>query len=224
LGINRETVGRYIRAGQFPERAPRKYASKTDPFIDYLRKRWQEGCRNAAQLTKELKAQGFCGSYLSVRRRVAHWRRTPSGEPPGRSSAPPVVHPPSARRLAGLLLKDSCDIDERDRSFVEALCRRCPEVAAAAGLARGFTMMVRQLQGDLLDTWIQRAWSQAIPRELKRFATGLKSDYEAVKAALTTHWSNAQLEGQVNRLKLIKRQMYGRAKLDLLRQRVLHMG
>jgi transposase len=84
--------------------------------------------------------------------------------------------------------------------------------------------MVRQLQGNLLDAWIQRAWDRPIPRELRKFATGLKSDFEAVKAALTTRWSNGQLEGQVNRLKLIKRQMYGRAKLDLLRQRVLHTG
>ena len=61
-----------------------------------------------------------------------------------------------------------------------------------------------------------------MPRELRTFATGLKSDYDAVKAGLTTTWSNGQLEGQVNRLKLIKRQMYGRAKFDLLRQRVLY--
>ena len=102
--------------------------------------------------------------------------------------------------------------------------RGCPEVAAAAALARDVATMTRQSQGSLLDSWIQRAWDQAGPCELRVFATGLKSDYEAVKAALTTRWSNAQREGQVNRLKLIKRQMYGRAKLDLLRQRVLHTG
>ena len=95
---------------------------------------------------------------------------------------------------------------------------------ADATLARDFASMVRQLQGNRLDAWIQRAWDRSIPRELLRFATGLKSDYPAVKAALTTRWSNAQLEGQVNRLKLIKRQMHGRAKLDQLRQRVLHIG
>ena len=224
LGINRETVGRYIQAGQFPERAPRPYASKTDPFTDYLRKRWAEGCHNAAQLVQELKAQGFRGSYHSVRRRVALWRRTASGEPSGRPSSPPVVHPPSVRRLAGLLRRETGNLDDQDQRFVEALFRRCPDVAAAAVLARDFATMVRQLQGNRLDTWSQSAWDRSIPRELRTFATGLKSDYESVKAALPTHWSNAQLEGQVNRLKLIKRQMYGRAKLDLLRQRVLHTG
>ena len=84
--------------------------------------------------------------------------------------------------------------------------------------------MVRQRQGQLLDTWLQRAWHSDMPREIRVFATGLKSDYAAVKAGPTTEWSNGQLEGQVNRLKLIKRQMYGRAKFDLLRQRVLHTG
>ena len=71
---------------------------------------------------------------------------------------------------------------------------------------------------------IRRAWQANVPRELGAFATGLKTDYHAVKAALTTDWSNGQVEGQVNRLKLLKRQMYGRAKFDLLRQRVLHTG
>ena len=115
-------------------------------------------------------------------------------------------------------------MDPADRAFIDALSRLCPELNAAATLAREFAAMVRQRQGESLDSWIQRAWDRAVPRELRHFATGLKADFKAVKAALTTHWSNGQVEGQVNRLKLIKRQMYGRAKFDLLRQRVLHTG
>jgi len=76
LCLHRETVARYTRVGVFPERATRNYASKTDQFIDYLKKRWQDGCRNTAQLARELKAKGFTGSYCSVRRRVAHWKRS----------------------------------------------------------------------------------------------------------------------------------------------------
>ena len=108
--------------------------------------------------------------------------------------------------------------------FVEALCRRCPEVAVAAKLAREFGDMAHDRQGRALDDWIQRARDRAMPRELRAFATGLRSDYGAVKAAMTTDWSNGQVEGQVNSLNLIKHQTYGRAKFDLLRQRVLHMG
>lgn len=225
LGINRETVARYIQAGQPRERAPRRYASRTDPHSDFLRKRWDEGCHNAAQLFRELKNQGISVSYCSVRRRVAHWDQQGSGTAPDGSSAKPAaVTPPSAKRLAWLLLKERGDLEERDSALVDALFRRCPELAAAASLAGNFTSILRLRQGEILDDWIQRAWNPAIPRELRVFATGLKSDYDAVKAALTTEWSNGQVEGQVNRLKLIKRQMYGRAKFDLLRLRVLHTG
>ena len=225
LGINRDTVARYVQAGQLPERALRKYASRTDPHSDYLHKRWNEGCRNAAQLHRELTDQGCTVSYCSVRRRVAHWDHYGSGDSSGDSPMrPPVIAPPSAKRLAWSLLKDGADLEERERLLIEALFRRCTELAAATSLVHEFASMLRQRRGDALDDWIQRAWDQDIPRELRAFATGLKSDYDAVKAALSTDWSNGQVEGQVNRLKLIKRQMYGRAKFDLLRQRVLHTG
>ena len=179
---------------------------------------------NAAQLARELETEGFAGSYCSVRRRVAHWDTAESGRHHGSVSAPPAVHPPSPKRSASLLLKKPDELDDQDRVFVEALFQRCPEVAVAANLAREFVAMAHHRRGHALDDWIQRAWNRATPRTLRAFATGLRSDYDAVKAALTTSWSNGQVEGQVNRLKLIKRQMYGRAKFDLLRQRVLYRG
>ena len=221
LSINRETVGRYTQVGEFPERATRKYASKTDRFTDHLEQRWKEGCHNAAQLFRELEAIGFTGSYCSVRRRVSHWDRGDGGSSPVRA---PNVQPPSARRSAWLLLKDPADLDDRDRAFVKALLERCVEIRAATQLAREFAAMVRGEGSDTLNSWIQRAWATAVPREIRTFATGLKSDFDAVEAGLTTEWSNGQLEGQVNRLKLIKRQMYGRANFDLLRKRVLYTG
>lgn len=225
LGNNRGTVGRYIHMGGFPERAPRKHASKVDPFTNYLEKRWAEGCHNAAQLARELMGQGFTGSCSTVRRYVAHWGRAVVIEP-GRnaSSKPPVVHPPSVNRLSWMLLKEPEALDDDGRIFTEALFRRCPELNNAGVLAREFGTMARQRRGDALDDWMRRATDEAVPRELRMFAMGLRSDYHAVKAALTTEWSNGQLEGQVNRLKLIKRQMYGRAKFDLLRKRVLYTG
>lgn len=221
LNINRATVGRYIQAGEFPERATRKYAGKTDRYTDHLGKRWQEGCHNAAQLFRELEAIGFTGSYCSVRRRVAHWDRSNGSST---TPQPPNVQPPSARRSACLLLKNPADLDKRDRAFVEALLEQCSEICAATQLACDFAAMVRGEGVDTLDSWIQRAWDPAVPREMRTFATGLKSDFDAVNAGLTTVWSNGLLEGQVNRLKLIKRQMYGRANFDLLRKRVLYTG
>ncbi len=218
LSIHRETVARYIRAGEFPERPRRKYASKTDRFTDYLEKRWKEGCHNAAQLARELQAMGFAGSYCSVRRRVAHWDRDSKDSSP-RS---PKVSPPSARRAAWLLLKKPSELNDRDRAFVDSLLGRWPDIRVAARLAGDFVAMVHREGSDTLDSWIQHAWDAAVPRELRAFATSLKSDFDAVDAGLTTPWSNGQLEGQVNRLKLIKRQMYGRANFDLLRQRVLY--
>ncbi|MCA9249999.1 MAG: ISL3 family transposase [Phycisphaerae bacterium] len=219
LSTHRETVARYIRAGAFPERTPGKHASKTDRFTDYLEKRWKEGCHNAAQLARELTARGFAGSYCSVRRRVAHWDRSSHGSSKDSS---PSVPPPSARRSAWLLLTKPIDLDDQDRAFVDALLRRCPDLGVAVRLAHEFAAMVRREGSESLDSWIQRAWDPAVPRELRTLATSLKSDFDAVNAGLTTAWSNGQLEGQVNRLKLIKRKMYGRANFDLLRQRVLY--
>ena len=224
LSIHRETVKRYIQAGEFPERATRKYASKTDRFSDQLEKRWKEGCHNAAQLTRELQDMGFTGSYCSVRRRVAHWDRSSTGTSTGASSKPIGARIPSARRLATLLLKKASELNDQERAFVDALFERCPDMRKATELACDFAAMIRRDRAETLDSWLQRAWDSAVPREFRTFATGLKSDYDAVEAGLTTPWSNGQLEGQVNRLKLIKRQMYGRANFDLLRQRVLYTG
>lgn len=131
---------------------------------------------------------------------------------------------PSSNRVAGMLLKTEKNLTTRDCAFVRTLCRRCPPVWKAARLAGEFVSMVHGRQPEALDRWIERTQESGVPRELRSFGGVIKSDYAAVRAALTLPWSNGQVEGQVNRLKLIKRQMYGRAKFDLLRQRVLHTG
>jgi transposase len=225
LGIHRETVARFIHADHFPERAPRPYGRKTDPFVDYLRNRWQHGCKNAAQLTRELASRGFAGSYAGVRRQVARWRGDASGTASESVSASRVAtRHPSPKRLAWLMLKDKRDLSPEDRALTRVLSHRCPDLKRAAQLGREFTEMIRHQRPDELDGWIDRSQRADVPQALRAFATGLKADYAAVKAALTMSRSNGQVEGQVNRLKLIKRQMYGRAKFDLLRRRVLYSG
>lgn len=225
MGMQFVTVSRFLAAGCFPERAQQRYPRATDPFIDYLRRRWKEGCHNASQLTSELKQQGFKGSYEMVRCRVADWRkcsRCDKGKKyTGKRSRLPVKRL-SSNRIAWLLLKPLSDMTLKESSLVTAIIKRCPALEKAAVLAREFMDMVRNRKAEILDDWITRACAPEGAVELNRFANGLLSDLPAIRAALSLSWSNGQVEGQVNRLKLIKRQMYGRAKFDLLRQRVLY--
>jgi transposase len=224
LNLNRETVARYLRVESFPERATRPYPTCVDAFAEYLQQRWHQGCWNAAQLTRELAARGFRGSYCAVQRYVSRWLRSVPTEP----SPVPVVSPssraPSAKRVAAWLLTPDAQLQPEALVFVDALTRANPDITVAGLLAQEFGELIRQRRAAELDDWIMRAVASHVPRELRVFAKGLRSDCAAVRAALSSEWSNGQVEGQVNRVKLIKRQMYGRAKFDLLRQRVLYRG
>ena len=101
------------------------------------------------------------------------------------------------------------------------LCEKDPQIAQTYELAQQFTTMLRERKGERLDEWLNRVEKEGVS-ELQNFAAGLKKDYDAVKAGLILEWSNGQTEGQVHRLKLLKRQMYGRGSFKLLRKRVLH--
>jgi len=113
---------------------------------------------------------------------------------------------------------DSWTADEK--AYFEVFFQLCPVVQKAQQLALDFREMTNKKKAELLDSWIDRALNSGL-ENLKRFALGLQQDYDAVKAALTMDWSNGQVEGQVNRLKTVKRQMYGRAGFKLLRKRIL---
>jgi transposase len=224
LGMHRGTVRRFVRAETFPERASRPSYRRTDAWTECLRRRWEEGCHNAARLTEELRVQGFQGSYYMVLRRVAAWRRNRSTtalpQLPA-STKGRIPTRPSSRSVSWLLLKKEQDLRSEERTFLEEIGEHCPPLRDAAALAREFATMVQdQRPGDWLH-WKTRARDPAAAAELRSFAQGLETDEKAVRAALAVEWSNGQVEGQINRLKTIKRQMYGRAKFDLLRQRVL---
>lgn len=223
LNIDRGTVQRFIDARTFPERATRPYPSRVDRFEFDLRRRWDEGCRNAAQLHRELVAQGFKGSYFTIRRRLNRWRD--SEDKNGKSALPTItMRTPSAKSAAWLLLRDDQILEPQDRQLLDALLDKVPELQTTRELANEFCQIVREHRCDGLDAWIEKAHGNSVMRELRVFADGIERDYAAVKAALTLNWSNGQVEGQVNRLKLLKREMYGRAKFDLLRQRVLNVA
>ena len=133
---------------------------------------------------------------------------------------PPPIRLPSPREAAWMLLRPE-KLNGEQRSMVERLCQLFPQVEKAKELAQEFARVVRERSSGKLNGWLRAATGSKL-KEFESFARGLSEDYEAVKNALRYEWSNGQLEGQVNRLKLIKRQMYGRAKFDLLKARVLH--
>lgn len=234
LAMGRHTVRRFLRAGRFPERsAPKRRPSILDPYEAYLRERWAGGCDNAHALWGELRAKGYSGSESMLRQYLAHWREQPSR--PGKKGPRPVDRPlppppprqrvpsPRARVPSGcwLLLRDPGTLRSDQTAYVERLRQGCPELAALQTLAQDFQLLVRQRDASGLDAWLQRAEASESP-ELRGFAEGIRADSTAVAAGLTLEWSQGQVEGQVNRLKEIKRSMYGRANFDLLRLRVLH--
>lgn len=219
---------------RYPEQiARRPIPSILDPFLPYLHHRWQEGCRNASQLWREIRVQGYPGTRRQVTRWVHERRAQPASSTPRKFLASPSVlrnqprsirsadQPvlPAARRLVWLFLLDSDQLDPLDLQLQDRLLLH-PIVLRARQLAQDFQRTVCERQLQAFEAWLESCETADIP-ELTNFAAGLRQDYAAVHAALTLPWSNGQTEGQVNRLKLIKRQMYGRAHLDLLRLRVL---
>jgi transposase len=166
-----------------------------------------------------LKEQGYTGSYASVWRAI---NRLVSDDTlivvcQGKPLAIPLL---SARRAAWLFSTRAEDLQPEQQYLRQALQDVCQGTVDVYALAQSFGEMIRNRDVDALDDWLRKA-KQCVVAELQRFADSLQRDYDAVKAALQYAWSNGPVEGQVNRLKFIKRQMYGRAKFDLLRKRVL---
>ncbi len=226
LHVSRKVVHRSVRAGTFPERAPTgRRQSKLDPYLPYLRKRWEEGCHNGLQLARELEAQGFRGSASLVRKLTGDWRARlpgPSERVRGkkRQAAPPVKRRLSPRQASWLFVKDQQQLTADQRALIERICQTNANLQDLYQLGQDFVQMVKQRQVRRLDGWLARA-HQSSSVELRGFAAGIKRDYAAVKAALSLPWSQGQVEGHITRLKFLKRQMYGRAHFDVLRSRVL---
>lgn len=228
LHLSRNTVKKYVRAEAFPERRPEPQRTTiVDPFADYLAARWEEGYRNASQLWRELRARGFTGGHNTVWEYLKRWRielpahlRNGSRLPHG-AHRPPRTTNLGPRAVAWLLQQDEASLRPDEQRFLTHLYERAPELARATKMVTRFRQIIRDRLADKLDDWLAEAIGCEIT-ELRNFAVALQRDYKAIKAALEYDWSQGQVEGQVNRLKNIKRQMFGRAKLDLLRARVLH--
>jgi transposase len=219
LGLDFRTVAKYIKADECPIYAGgRSGSSLLAPYMDYMTRRWDEGCHNATRIWREIRKQGFDGS----RRIVGEWatEKRKSASASASVALPEKIVPWSASRASWLLIKQGVDLTDEDRQALERMKQADEKVAEAYDLGQRFTEMVRERQHEALLPWLEDATNSGI-EALKQFAKGIKQDLAAVTNALALPWSNGQTEGQVNRLKLIKRQMYGRANFDLLRKRVL---
>jgi len=223
VGKRPRTVRHWLSLGEFRELRKHR-RSLLDSYLPYISARWEEGCRNVSELWRQLVERGYRGSCKSLNNYLHRQSLPPAVEPPHRKSArrrtaPPLMPAPSPRRAVWMLLKPE-RLKEAEQQMVENLCRLSPEVEQATALTRRFMQMVRERQADQLSEWMSEVASSRLP-ELKAFARGLEQDRAAIDAALREEWSNGQTEGQVHQLKLLKRQMYGRAKFDLLRAKVL---
>lgn len=234
-GMSRGAVRRYVHADAFPERRRHPpQASMLDPFTPHLAKRWEEGCHVAMQLWREIKEQGYPGSPGRVLQWARQRRREPAPSTPGRyvdsmrrktsknskrlSQKP--SRPLSSRRLAWMMVGDPEALSSNERHALKQAMEVCADVAVIYPLVQKFSDMVRSQKAKEFEGWLERSLSCGV-KGFETFAIGLRREQPAVEAALSLPYSNGQTEGQINRLKLIKRQMYGKASFELLRRRFL---
>ena len=216
LGLAKETVRRFARAASAEDllaNARGRRPSVLDDFKPYLHQRWTAGCTNMLQLHAEIKAAGYPGSYATVRLYLQPFRAT--GTAP-----PPAAAPPKTRHVASWILRDPATLDDQEQAKLQQVRARCPHLDALANHVTEFAKILTGRHGGLLDAWIAAVEADDQP-DLRSFTTGLKQDHTAVINGLTLPHSSGAVEGNVNRIKMIKRQMYGRASFDLLRKRVL---
>jgi len=249
LHMSRTTVRKFVAAGAFPERATTlRSRSILDPYVPYLQERLGAGDANASQLWRDVRQQGFPGSYKVV----ACWMETQGWQPrkgrpstkrgthvqgkafaatgdtslqrdaqgeqaPSRQTQEPLESP---RHLVWLLLRDPARLSEAEEHLLTFI-RQGPTGDLAYLLTQHFIQMMHEHQAAELDQWISTCTSSGIA-DLETFAIGLHKELSAIKAAFTLSYSNGPVEGQVNRLKLIKRSMYNRGSFALLRRRVLY--
>ena len=229
LGMGRTTVFRDLHAPTFPERKGRADRGKSilNAYKDYLVQRWNAGCRDARQLWAELRHRGYRGSYPTVARYTHRLRQAQGAAPRQRLIGKPLVavseprqQPLTARRVAWLVVRREDQRTAVESQQLTQLRTQSGALADAITLTEDFVQLVRQRQGAQLDPWLERA-AQSTLGVFQRFAQGLRDDYAAVKAGMTLPWSTGPVEGHINRLKMLKRQMFGRARLDLLSCRFL---
>lgn len=238
LAISRQTVRRYIASEHFPEHSQKpRQASILDPYVAYLQERWDAGCRANKQLYAELVDMGYRGSvrplvqWTMLRRDREAGGRRQTGRKEARQvemfvaaeTAPKAAEGtpklPGSQSLAWLLLQDETALPEAKKQMLERL-KKNSDLTTGCGLAQQFLDLVRQRRPEDLGPWLEACLASGL-RELVTFAVGLQREVVNVRAAVELPYSNGVAEGNVTRLKQIRRAMYGRGNFDLLRIRVL---
>ncbi len=230
LQMSRHVVQRFITSPAFPERAPGsgvrpKDKSKLAPYRPYLRERWDAGTHNSSHLFDEIKERGYTGSESLLRRLLGEWRTELPPKPrQGKPRKPRLAPKPRKQRLSSrgaaflMILPPSKLTEVQQRQLAQM--NQNEDLRSVYLLSQEFVTMLKERQVEALDCWLKRAKACQVS-ELSSFVNGIRRDYAAVHAAFCLPWSNGTTEGHVNRLKFLKRQMFGRAHLDLLRVKVL---
>lgn len=234
MNMPARTIRHWLARGSAPDfrhRWSRVSAHLSGPLRAYLLERWEQGCRNVSQLDRELRSLGYKGSRRSLYRFVATFDLAagsreecrPEGSEKADTLPPPSALALSVQQATWLFFRKQADLDETEQKNLEQLRQAHPRIEKAYQLVSAFLRMLRERTGQQLEQWLRDVETSGLS-EFESFLTGIRRDKDAVLAGLTLPWSTGPVEGHVNRLKLIKRSMYGRAKFDLLKLRVLHYG
>lgn len=216
LGLAKETVRRFYRADNVEDLLAKPRAGRPsllDSYKPYLHERWNAGITKASTLYREITEQGYRGSQGTVAVYLAPFRELGAAPPPK-----PGV--PKVRQITSWMLRHPEDLDTDQALQLKQVLTACPHLDATATHVATFAEILTGRHGDRLDSWMTAVDTADLPH-LHRFVTGLRRDYQAVRNGLTLPHNSGSVEGTVNRIKMIKRQMYGRANFDLLRKRIL---
>jgi transposase len=216
LGLDRGTVQRFAREPDVDKLLVKATNRETRlaPFKAWIHQRWNEGITDASVLHAELQARGWTGSVQAVRRYVRPFRAMTAAPPP-----PPAV--PKTRQITTWLLRRPESLSDDEQARLAAIRARCPHIDALAGHVTSFAEMMTHRTGENdLENWLATVEAGDLP-ELRSFAAGIRTDQQAVTNGLTLPYSSGKVEGTVNKIKMLKRQMYGRASFALLRKRVI---
>ncbi len=208
-GHHRQTVRRIVRGERSDVFRPRQ--SSLEAHLPWLDAQWDAGARNASALWRTMRRNGFRGSLRVVSEWATRRRRAEKAD------ASSLARLPSARTIARLMTTGRDNLSKAETVTIAAIENGVPSLVEAREIVADFHAMIRARQAEPLASWIERA-SQSLVASL---SNGVRRDEAAVRAAILSTWSNGQTEGQITRLKLVKRQMYGRGKIDLLQARLI---